>query len=131
MPADGRVLPGRIVDAITGLEGVNRRGLFQTGGLAGLAWNLSLPRNVQAFTADARDRVPRPPIKSCILIFLNGGPSHLDTFDMKPHAPAETRGEFQPISTSLPGCQVCEHLPKTARQMHRLTLIRNMQHRMR
>jgi hypothetical protein len=52
--------------------------------------------------------------KSCILVYLLGGPPHLDMWDMKPDAPAEIRGEFQPISSSLPGVQVCELLPKLA-----------------
>lgn len=59
---------------------------------------------------------------------LNGGPSHLDMWDMKPDAPANVRGEFQPIDSSLPGLQVSEHLPRLARQMHRVTLIRSLHH---
>jgi hypothetical protein len=65
---------------------------------------------------------------ACFLIFLNGGPSHLDMWDMKPDAPAEIRGEFKPIATTLPGVQLCEHLPKLARQIHRSTLVRSMHH---
>ena len=53
--------------------------------------------------------------KSCILVYLLGGPPHLDTFDLKPDAPAEIRGPFQPIATSVPGVQICEHLPRLAR----------------
>ena len=64
----------------------------------------------------------------CIVLFLNGGPSHLDMWDMKPEAPAEIRGEFAPIASSTPGVFVSEHLPRLARQMHRTTLIRSMQH---
>src|SRR5262249_14191699 len=60
------------------------------------------------------------------VIFLNGGPSHLDMWDMKPDAPAEVRGEFKPIATSLPGGQFCEHLPRLARWMHRSTLLRSV-----
>jgi hypothetical protein len=69
-----------------------------------------------------------PPLRSCIWIFLYGGPSHLDTFDMKPGAPAEVRGEFRPIATSAPGIQICEHLPLLARSMHRVAIIRGMHH---
>ena len=72
-----------------------------------------------------------PQIKSCILIFYYGGPSHLDTFDMKPEAPAEVRGEFQPIATSIPGLMIGEHLPHTARVMHKVAVIHGMQHQMR
>jgi hypothetical protein len=64
----------------------------------------------------------------CIVLFLNGGPSHLDMWDMKPDAPSEIRGEFHPISSSLAGVPVCEHLPRLAAQMHRTTLIRSMHH---
>lgn len=64
----------------------------------------------------------------CIVLFLNGGPSHLDMWDMKPEGPIEIRGEFQPIQSSLPGVQVSEHLPRLAREMHRGTLIRSMNH---
>jgi hypothetical protein len=65
---------------------------------------------------------------SCILIFLNGGPSHLDMWDPKPDAPAEIRGEFRPIPTSVPGVRFGEHLPKFARQMRRCTLVRSAHH---
>jgi hypothetical protein len=65
---------------------------------------------------------------ACIVIFLNGGPSHLDMWDPKPDAPAEVRGEFKPIQTSVPGVHFGEHLPKFARQMHRCTVIRSAHH---
>ena len=65
---------------------------------------------------------------ACIILMLNGGPSHLDMWDMKPDAPAGIRGEFNPIASSLPGVQVCEHLPKLAQQMHRCALVRSMNH---
>src|ERR1017187_9017203 len=66
-----------------------------------------------------------PTADSCILIFLDGGPSHLDMWDMKPSAPTGIRGEFQPIASSLAGVQVCEHLPGFSRQVHRGALIRS------
>lgn len=66
--------------------------------------------------------------QSCILLYLDGGPSHIDLWDLKPHAPLEIRGEFRPIATSVPGIQVCEHLPLSARQMHRLTQVRSVRH---
>jgi hypothetical protein len=64
----------------------------------------------------------------CILLFLDGGPSHLDMWDLKPHAPDGIRGEFQPISTSLPGYQLSEHLPRLSQQMHLATVVRSMHH---
>ncbi|REJ90561.1 MAG: DUF1501 domain-containing protein, partial [Planctomycetota bacterium] len=65
------------------------------------------------------------PAKATILIFLDGGVSHIDTWDMKPQAPAEYRGEFQPIATSASDIQLCEHLPLTARQAHHLAIVRS------
>ncbi len=107
---------------------VSRRSLLQIGSLMGLDL-------AGFFRAEAATAGKSPPAKkglrSCILIFCDGGPSHLDTFDMKPDAPAEVRGEFRPIATSVPGHFVCEHLPKTARVMHHLMVICSMQHRMR
>lgn len=70
-------------------------------------------------------------IRSCILIFYYGGPSHLDTYDMKPYAPAEVRGEYKPIATSVPGTHVCECLPGLARLMHKVALVRSVHHPMR
>lgn len=67
--------------------------------------------------------------KRCILLFMWGGPAQQDTWDMKPTAPAEFRGEFRPISTSVPGLEICEHFPRLARQAHRLSIIRSMTHR--
>jgi hypothetical protein len=71
---------------------------------------------------------PKPRAKACILLYMDGGPSHLDLWDLKPLAPAEIRGPFQPIATSVAGVQVAEHLPLVARQMHRLVQIRGMRH---
>lgn len=67
--------------------------------------------------------------KSCILVYLLGGPPHQDTFDLKPDAPAEVRGPFQPIATSVPGVQICEHLPRLAKRADRLTIIRSVSRR--
>jgi hypothetical protein len=67
-----------------------------------------------------------PRAKSVLFLFLFGGPSHLDTFDPKPNAPAECRGEFAPINTAVPGLQICEHLPEIARRMNHVALVRSM-----
>jgi hypothetical protein len=66
---------------------------------------------------------------SCILLWQSGGCGHLDTFDLKPAAPKEIRGEFKPISTNVPGIQICEHLPFTARQADKFTILRSMKSR--
>lgn len=102
-----------------------RRALLRVGGLS-LFSGLTLPRLLQARTANP-DK-PAGPAKSVILFNLLGGPSQLDMVDMKPHAPLEVRGEFQPIQTSLPGLQICEHLPNLARLMHKAALIRTVTH---
>lgn len=64
--------------------------------------------------------------RSCIVVWMGGGCSHLDTFDMKQEAPREIRGEFKPVQTSSPGVQICEHLPLTAKIAHKFTIIRSM-----
>jgi uncharacterized protein DUF1501 len=66
--------------------------------------------------------------KSAIVVFLGGGPSHLDTFDMKPDAPAEYRGEFNPIHTNVDGIQICEHLPNLAKCADKYALVRGVSH---
>jgi len=70
------------------------------------------------------------PIRACILVMLYGGPSHLDTWDMKPGAPLEIRGDYRPMKTSVPGRFVCEHLPHCARVLDKLTVVRSMHHGM-
>jgi hypothetical protein len=104
---------------------LSRRGFVQTGYSAALGLSLAgtLPRRVSAGTEKPRKA------KSVVIVFLTGAASHIDTFDMKPDAPAEIRGQFQPIATSVPGLQVCEHLPMLARRMDRCALVRSMAHR--
>jgi hypothetical protein len=91
---------------------------------------VSLPQVLrgQSVTAGAPRLVARPRTraKRCIMIFLFGGPSQIDTWDMKPDAPSEYRGEFQPIGTSTPGIHCCEHLPRTARHAHHLAIVRSL-----
>jgi hypothetical protein len=104
---------------------LHRRLLLQLGGWGYLGLNLGGLLRAQAATPG---RPPAARVKSCILIFYYGGPSHLDTYDLKPDAPAEVRGEFRAIRTSVPGVHVCEHLPRMARLMHRVALVRSMHH---
>lgn len=66
--------------------------------------------------------------KACILMFMWGGPSHLDTWDLKPQAPVEVRGEFLPISTNVPGIHVSEHFPKLAQHLHQMAVVRSITH---
>ncbi|HEX5103186.1 MAG TPA: DUF1501 domain-containing protein, partial [Pirellulaceae bacterium] len=72
----------------------------------------------------------KPRAKSCVFLFLFGGPSQVDLWDMKPQAAPEIRGEFKPSATNVPGIHICEHLPKLAQQMDKLCLVRSMSHRM-
>src|SRR5262245_25740409 len=106
-----------------------RRGFLRLGSLslAGLGLPALLAREGQASAGPTREP-PRKRARSCIIFFLEGGPSHIDLWDMKPDAPAEIRGEFRPIATTIPGVQVCEHLPLLARQMHHLALVRSVSH---
>lgn len=104
-------------------HGRSRRDFLIAGGLS--AWGLSWPQ-VQRQLAAAEEGRGAP--KSVILLWLWGGPSHIDTFDMKPDAPVEYRGPFAPISTNVPGIEVCELLPRIAKQAHRFTLLRSLHH---
>jgi hypothetical protein len=110
-------------------DGISRRDWLRVGGLGILG--LSLPGLLRA--KDSARRSPAHPretdrAKSCIMLYLAGGPSQPDMWDMKPHLPVEFRGEFKPISTTVPGIQMCEHLPRVARQAHHATIIRSAHH---
>ncbi|MDB5386067.1 MAG: hypothetical protein JWM11_1713 [Planctomycetaceae bacterium] len=100
-----------------------RRQLVQVGTLGWTGLTLS-----GALAAADRTAAHKPRAKSCILLYLDGGPSHIDLLDMKPGAPREIRGPYSPITSTVPGLQVCEHLPNLARQMHLCTLIRSVCH---
>ena len=117
---------------LNSLESLTRRRLVQLGAGGYLGLNLG---GVWRAEAASSPSVPLPgslrPLKACILVFYYGGPSHLDTYDLKPNAPSEVRGEFQPISTSVPGLHICEHLPRMARQMHHVALVRSVTHQAR
>ncbi len=104
-------------------DGVTRRGFLQVGALgAGLSLAELLRLRAGAAQAGAGKTSP----KSVILIYLPGGPSHMDMYDLKPDAPKEFRGEFNPIKTNVPGVQICEHFPLQARMWDRLACIRSV-----
>ncbi len=103
--------------------GVSRRDFLKVGTLAGLG--LTLPELVRMREAAAAAG-KRP--ANVIFLFLDGGPSHLETFDMKPDAPAEIRGEFKPIPTNVDGIRICELLPKTAQVMDHFCILRSVSH---
>ncbi len=100
-------------------SGPSRREFLRVGGLA--IGGLALPSLLAAPAAKAK-------AKSCILIFMDGGPSHLEMWDLKPNAPAEVRGEFGPIKSSVPGVTVGELLPLTSKQMHHFAQVRSVNH---
>src|SRR5215218_9544609 len=107
-------------------EGLTRRS-FLTVGAAG-AGALALPtffRFQQAGAADDK----KAKIRNCITLFLVGSPCALDTWDMKPDAPAEVRGKFKPTKTNVNGIQICEHFPLMARMMDKVALIRSLHHK--
>ncbi len=101
-----------------------RRWMLQTG-LSGLA-GLSLPFLMKTRAQAADGGRPSAPLRSVIQIWLSGGPSQIDMWDMKPDMPPEIRGPFQPISTCVPGVQICEHLPLQAAMMDKFVLVRSM-----
>ncbi len=109
-------------------DGVTRREAMTAGALATMGGFFNLP-NVLALE-ERRPAEARPGrAKSVILLYLHGGAATQDMFDLKPNAPAEIRGEFRPIATNVAGIQICEHLPKMARWMHRCAIVRSVHHR--
>lgn len=108
--------------------GITRRELLQVGysGLLGLGLPALLERKSRAGVEPSGNERGRA--RSAILIFLTGAPSHIDTFDLKPNAPAEVRGTFNPIDTRAPGVQICEHLPRLAARADKFAFIRSMTH---
>ena len=97
-----------------------RRNFLQVGGLT--LFGLTLPQLLRAETGSGK----RNPHKAVIMVFLPGGPSHIDMFDLKPEAPVEIRGEFKSIPTSVSGIDICEHLPRIAATMDKFALIRSI-----
>src|SRR5437773_5375397 len=110
---------GRTADC----SGLSRRTFLRVGGLA--AFGLSLPQYLRAMAESAgKPAANSAKAKRCILLWMQGGPSHVDTFDPKPEAPAEVRGEFATVPTTLPGVRLVEHLPLLAQQTDKFSIIR-------
>ncbi len=117
---------------------LTRRGLLQAGALASLGLTFPQLLRVEAVAQRRVDRKPgdkraaantiKPTAKSCILFFMEGGPPHIDLWDMKPEAPENVRGIYKPIATSLPGFYVCEHLPRLSRVMQHMSVVRSVTH---
>jgi hypothetical protein len=104
-------------------DGVSRRDFLRVGALAGLG--LSLPKFLEL---DALGGVSPAPGRAAIYVRLAGGPSHMDTFDLKPDAPDTHRGEFKEISTNVPGIRISEHLPKLAKCADKFAILRGVSH---
>lgn len=107
---------------LTTTHRIPRRRLLQAGFLGGIG--LSLEDSLRMASASTL----KPKADACIFVHLKGGPSHLDTLDMKPEAPSEEQGEFKRIQTVIPGYEICEHLPRLATIIDRFTLIRGISH---
>lgn len=107
-------------------DGVSRRQFLQIGAFgAGLTLADMLRARSEAAAPGAPARRTRA--KAAIMVYLGGGPSHMDMWDLKPDAPAEFRGEFRPIATNVPGVQICEHFPMQARIFDKLACIRSIE----
>ena len=107
-----------------GLTLLSRRNLLKAS-LAGIG-GLSVPALLRHRARAANPANPTPSHKSVILLWMTGGPSHIDTWDPKPDRPLENRGPFGTIATALPGVRICEHLPRQAAMLDRFTLIRSV-----
>jgi hypothetical protein len=110
-------------------EGWNRRDCLRIG-LSGALGMMGSPLFADIGSSEPKQSNKRGAgtAKSCILVYLFGGPSHIDIWDMKPNAPAEIRGEFKPIATNVPGIQITEHLPRLAKMADKYALIRSLAH---
>ncbi|MBM80819.1 MAG: hypothetical protein CMJ78_09515 [Planctomycetaceae bacterium] len=104
-------------------DGVSRRSWMKIGGLA--MGGMCLPEILRAEANTAKNSKANH-AKGIIMVLLPGGPSHLDMYDLKPEAPSEIRGEFQPISTKVPGLEICELMPKLAGMADKFSVIRSL-----
>src|SRR5947207_13615005 len=104
-------------------DGFTRRDFLKAGVLGGMGLSLA-----KYLSLAAAGEVQGGKAQSAIFIYLGGGPSHMDTFDLKPDAPEEYRGEFKPIATNVAGVQICEHLPKLAKCADKFAIVRGLSH---
>ena len=109
-------------------DGIRRRDMLRFGAAGALGMGVNLPQILASQDAQTPSG-QTPHDMSFIVVFLQGGLSTIDTWDMKPDAPAEFRGEFDPISTNVPGIQLSEHLPQLAQQMDKFSVVRSFGHR--
>ena len=104
-------------------DGLSRRGFLKVGALGVGGLTLANLLRAEALAGSVGDRPSR---KSIINIYLPGGPSHQDMFDLKPQAPLEFRGEFHPIATTVPGMEICQHFPKLAERGEKFAVVRSI-----
>src|SRR5437870_7284522 len=106
-------------------DGVSRRNFLQIGAFGA---GLTLADMLRANSAHAAgaNKQPSRSQKAAIMIYLPGGPSHMDMYDLKPDAPKEFRGEFNPIKTNVPGVEICEHFPLQAKMWDKLAVVRSI-----
>src|SRR5438309_4246158 len=104
-------------------DGINRRSFLKIGAFGA---GLTLADVLRLRAGGAEQTAPTSKPKSAIMIYLPGGPSHMDMYDLKPDAPKEFRGEFNPIETNVPGVQICEHFPLQAQMWDKLACIRSI-----
>src|SRR5688572_22061126 len=105
----------------TTCDGLHRRDFLTVGAFGA---GLTLANLLRGQARAAGTSAARP--KSAIMVYLSGGPSHIDMYDLKPEAPAEFRGEFKPIPTNVPGVQICEHMPLQAKMWDKLAVVRSV-----
>lgn len=113
-------------DSFRRCDGATRRDFVRVGGLTALGLGLTELFKLRVVAAEGPTKATTPKAKKCILIWLDGGPSHLETFDLKPDAPAEVRGPFKPIASTVPGTHICELLPKTAAILDKVAILRSV-----
>lgn len=108
-------------------DGITRRETLQAGALSALGGLFNLPTLLQA--EESNGRTHRGKARSVIVLYLLGGAGTQDMFDMKPDAPADIRGEFNPVFTNVPGIEICEHLPQLTKWMNRAAIVRSVNHK--
>ena len=105
-------------------EGIGRRDFVRIGALSTLGLTMADQLRAKALASPTVETKA----KACIVLWMSGGPSHMDTFDLKPEAPTTHRGPFKPIDTNVSGMKICEHLPKLAKHADKFSLLRTMTH---